>query len=586
MTTDALDHRLLRALLDTAADLAELADTESVLASIVRRTRALVGTDMAYLSLNDHAAGETYIRRAEGVVTHAYRTIRMPIGTGVLGKVAEGLAPFQSLDYSNDPTITHIPQVDHAVQAEGVHAIMGSPLVVDGRPLGALMVAERRARRFTHSEVTIVESLAKHAAIAIQNAHRYTEALNAAGRADADRDHERESLRELTRLDELSSRQCQSLLEEPNETAVLNRAAEHLGVEVELLSPERPTSPLRPAPTLPSRHTAGVAHEVEAPDGCTWTLVPADRDARDWLAVRRALDPAEEKALLRTAQHLLLARRLRSARRATELEAGAGLLAELVDDSAGGIVRRRRALAELGLREDSQVSLVVIDLAAVPEPQFAERVLSPVAGVRLSAPRGGTWCVVGDRPDVPARVEAAVRHATEAVWQMAFLGPGEHFRDLPGAFHTLENALAVSRVAGGLHAVDASTVGAVGMVLAGAGEASKDVTARPLAPLRDLPPQRASALRETALAYLDAGMNVAETSRRLFLHRNTVLQRLEQLGAVLGSDWHTPPRSLDLHLALLSAARDDGGAPGAPPARSQPRRRAEELRRSRERTRE
>ena len=124
---------------------------------------------------------------------------------------------------------------------------------------------------------------------------------------------------------------------------------------------------------------------------------------------------------------------------------GAGLLAELVDDSAGGIVRRRRALAELGLREDSQVSLVVIDLAAVPEPQFAERVLSPVAGVRLSAPWGGTWCVVGDRPDVPARVEAAVRHATEAVWQMAFLGPGEHFRDLPGAFHTLENALAVSR---------------------------------------------------------------------------------------------------------------------------------------------
>lgn len=245
MTTDTLDHRLLRALLDTAADLAELADTESVLASIVRRTRALVGTDMAYLSLNDHAAGETYIRRAEGVVTHAYRTIRMPIGTGVLGKVAEGLAPFQSLDYSNDPTITHIPQVDHAVQAEGVHAIMGSPLVVDGRPLGALMVAERRARRFTHSEVTIVESLAKHAAIAIQNAHRYTEALNAAGRADADRDHERQSLRELTRLEELSSRQCQALLEEPNETAVLNRAAEHFGVEVELLSPERPTSPLR-----------------------------------------------------------------------------------------------------------------------------------------------------------------------------------------------------------------------------------------------------------------------------------------------------------------------------------------------------
>lgn len=65
-------------------------------------------------------------------------------------------------------------------------------------------------------------------------------------------------------------------------------------------------------------------------------------------------------------------------------------------------------------------------------------------------------------------------------------------------------------------------------------------------------------------------MNVAETSRRLFLHRNTVLQRLEQLGAALGPDWHTPPRSLNLHLALLSTARDDGGTRSHHPREAHP----------------
>lgn len=70
--------------------MASVRDRVVVLKAILRRTRRLLDTDMSYMSLNDLTAGETYIHLTDGVQTEAYRTIRMPLGTGVLGAVAAG----------------------------------------------------------------------------------------------------------------------------------------------------------------------------------------------------------------------------------------------------------------------------------------------------------------------------------------------------------------------------------------------------------------------------------------------------------------------------------------------------------------
>ncbi|MGC8141092.1 hypothetical protein ACP3W2_27055, partial [Salmonella enterica] len=77
-----------------------------------RRTRHLLRSDMAYISLNDHAAGETYIRQSDGVTTQEYRTLRMPIGYGILGRVATGVAPYQTTDYLRDESIPHLDSID------------------------------------------------------------------------------------------------------------------------------------------------------------------------------------------------------------------------------------------------------------------------------------------------------------------------------------------------------------------------------------------------------------------------------------------------------------------------------------------
>ena len=88
-------------LTDIARDISTLRDPELLLSSIVRRARLLLGTDIAYLSLNDSERAETFIRTTDGVRTESYAAIRMPLGTGVLGLAAGGVIA-ETPDYLPD----------------------------------------------------------------------------------------------------------------------------------------------------------------------------------------------------------------------------------------------------------------------------------------------------------------------------------------------------------------------------------------------------------------------------------------------------------------------------------------------------
>jgi DNA-binding PucR family transcriptional regulator len=61
---------------------------------------------------------------------------------------------------------------------------------------------------------------------------------------------------------------------------------------------------------------------------------------------------------------------------------------------------------------------------------------------------------------------------------------------------------------------------------------------------------RGTGLVETLETWFATGGSVKESARRLHLHPNTVSQRLERVGELLGGDWRAPDRSLDLQVAL------------------------------------
>lgn len=160
----------LTALFDTASDLAALRDLDAVLRAIVHRAKLLLGTDVTYLSLNDDAAGDTYMRVTDGSVAEAFQRVRLGMGEGLGGLVAQTARPYATGDYQADTRFHHTTTIDSAVLDEGLRAILGVPLRLGARIIGVLYAADRSPREFTATEVALLSSLADHAAIAIDGA--------------------------------------------------------------------------------------------------------------------------------------------------------------------------------------------------------------------------------------------------------------------------------------------------------------------------------------------------------------------------------------------------------------------------------
>ncbi len=62
--------------------------------------------------------------------------------------------------------------------------------------------------------------------------------------------------------------------------------------------------------------------------------------------------------------------------------------------------------------------------------------------------------------------------------------------------------------------------------------------------------ERGTALAETLEAWFAAGGSLRATAELLHVHPNTVAQRLERVGQLLGDGWRDPARALDVQLAL------------------------------------
>ena len=71
-------------------------------------------------------------------------------------------------------------------------------------------------------------------------------------------------------------------------------------------------------------------------------------------------------------------------------------------------------------------------------------------------------------------------------------------------------------------------------------------------PLAEHDRARRSDLVRTLRAYFAAGSNASEAADRMFLHRNSMLYRLERIGKLTGLDLKDPRVALALQLGLLA----------------------------------
>src|SRR5919112_5531954 len=106
----------LSGLFDTASDLAGLRDVDAVLAAIVHRARTLLGADVAYMTLNDEQHGDTYMRVTDGSISARFQSLRLPMGTGLGGLVAQSGTPYATADYFSDKRFHHLGNIDEGVR--------------------------------------------------------------------------------------------------------------------------------------------------------------------------------------------------------------------------------------------------------------------------------------------------------------------------------------------------------------------------------------------------------------------------------------------------------------------------------------
>ena len=169
----------LSALLETARALATENDPAQVLDAIVRRARALLGADLAYLTLFDPEHQDTYMRATDGSVSAAFQSVRLALGAGLGGLVASTRKPYWTADYRADDRFQHTSEIDGAVGEEGIVAICGTPLIVGGTFVGVLFAANRTSRPFTREEVGLLGNLATLAAVTLVQTRALADAEDA-----------------------------------------------------------------------------------------------------------------------------------------------------------------------------------------------------------------------------------------------------------------------------------------------------------------------------------------------------------------------------------------------------------------------
>lgn len=535
---------LVRVLYDIATDLAAIRDVEAVLLAIVQRTRAITGADMAYLSLNDHASGETYIRKSDGVRTEEYRTIRMPLGTGVLGKAATGMSVVSTSDYLDDPSLVHLGDIDRIVALEGVRSILGVPMNVHGRIQGALLIADRRAVQYSPETLSTVDAIARQAAVAIDYSARLAQVTDALAALDAQHDAGTARVRALQELLDLDRQMVEAVARRGGPDAILALLNEIYGAPAELIGPEGAPEDQLLDNVLRSAAAAGRSVPAATADGPATVAAAEVGEQRLGYVVVRAAIPVEnrdvlEHAALYVAVSALMDRIEADVERRSQHE----LLDDLIraGDSGAGALHAR--LTQAGLHPRRPLAMLVIGTELPVDD--AARVLRAALPSSVIGVHEGHICALHQGDPAGEQAHAALRRAgvTSLVGSAAV-----QELNVARAHRSAQIALASLRLLGGT-VLDGDQLGALGALLEAdeQGRLPRSVTA-PAEPLLAAP--RGEELARTAWALLEFGPRIPAVAKRLYIHPNTLRQRMQRIASLLGDDWCTGPGRLDLHLAL------------------------------------
>lgn len=561
-------QQLLTSISDFAASITRIRDHSEALQELVSKSRLLIRSDMVYLSLNGtDGSGSTSIVATDGVWNEEYRTLRMPLGAGVLGRVAQFGTAAQSADYGADTGLMHDPEVDRIVKAEGARAILGAPMRSEGRVIGALMAANRFPGSFTAEQFFIAQTLANLAGVAIENATRVANLdakIAELEQRAVDAQDELGTERRLAKADEVltSVMGFGGGFTELGEgmTRVMGREVQIVDLTVrhdmrnavaKIGDSERPLVMLSAQAHAPMTSTRG--------DGTPFVVMAATQDEVPVGAVmvEGEVSFEDEAVLRRCARVLGVFLSAMNRERTAVIRRRRELIAQILAAGAGGLnIAVITQLRELGIVEGDPFRILVIDGSESTLGDFQHR-LDLDFGLSLLYGEfdGQLVCIMPERGFVRVREVFETRGARS--WGGLLVGhsPALHMLEIvPEEYALVLRVLTAARQSGHSRTlVSLDSYGAIGAFLNKVTiEPTKRAIIDTLGPLLDYDREHGTDLAETAAAFLDSGHSVAKTAERLHVHANTVRQRLDRLTKLLGDDWSEGQRGLDHHIMLAA----------------------------------
>ena len=139
------------------------ANLEAALKVIVTRVKAAIGADVCSVYLTNFEERTHVLMATDGFRQESVGKVRLPLGRGLVGLVAERAEPVNEADAPAHPRYMKITDTGEV----SYHGFLGVPIIQRRKVLGVLVVRQAEERQFGDAEVTFLFTLAAQLAGAI-----------------------------------------------------------------------------------------------------------------------------------------------------------------------------------------------------------------------------------------------------------------------------------------------------------------------------------------------------------------------------------------------------------------------------------
>lgn len=162
------DQATLRTLFDLGRRVMSVLELDDLLRTIPNLIERLIQFDAFAIYLLDEASGTLTVGYALGYPEGVVETIRLEVGSGLVGRAVADRRAMLINDLSHEP--------DYKGFVPGMQASLVVPLIYRRHVIGALNILSAHRHAFTERDLAIVRQFGVHAATALENARLYREA--------------------------------------------------------------------------------------------------------------------------------------------------------------------------------------------------------------------------------------------------------------------------------------------------------------------------------------------------------------------------------------------------------------------------